>query len=110
MKRSRLRPVSRKVQRGKKAFDAVYAQVDARSGGRCEACHIIAATEHHHTVKPRRSNHTAAKIIHLCRFCHRRVDEPYKNGRLLIDHNGNGTFRCRIVYGESKFAARADSV
>lgn len=107
MKRSRLRAVSKKTRAGRRAFQAVYDAVDARSGGRCEACWIVQATEHHHTRKPRRSFHAPEWIIHVCRFCHRRVDESYDQGRLVITPRGNGRFRCELIYAADKFAVRA---
>ena len=120
MKRSRLKPVSKKVQRNRPAFDAVYAEVDARSGGICEvtlpigvAGWVLAlgrcatkATEHHHTRKPRRSWHAKEWIIHICADHHQRVDAPYSLGRLETNGIGDGTFRCEVVYAASKFAHR----
>ena len=78
----RLRAQSAKVKAGAEAFKAVYKDVDARSGGRCEYRARIAgeleatagrpfdflrcrkaATDRHHLAKPRRSNHRADLII-----------------------------------------------
>ncbi len=121
----RLRAQSAKVQAGAEAFKAVYKEVDARSGGRCEyrariageleatagrpfdflRCRL-AAREHHHTVKPRRSYHTAAHVIHLCKGHHSRVDWPYRHGKLVI-RPVTGGFECRIVWAADKFAARS---
>ncbi len=123
--RTRLRPRSRKVQAGAEAFKAVYKEVDARSGGRCEYRARIAgeleatagrpfdflrcrkaAAEHHHTRKPRRSHHTKEQIIHLCREHHARCEAAFKDGRLEI-RPVTGGFECRIVWAPDKWAARA---
>lgn len=123
-KRTRgLRPVSKKVQRGRAAFDAEYRTVDARSGGRCEVRVQLSylgvpyatcppdfprtlcgerATDHHHTVKPRRSNHCAERVIHLCRRHHEQCESPFRSGRLVILPNGDGTFRSRYCYAKEE--------
>ena len=121
MRRSRLRPISKKVQRNRKAFDAVYAAVDKRSGGRCElriALMVDAegrtlgqvcsqrATDHHHLLKPRRSHHVPELIVALCRTHHAEVDAPYAKGRLVISPSGDGRFLFRRVYAPDKFAHR----
>lgn len=101
---------------------AVYAEVDRRSEGRCEwtdNTHPMLsqdspvavrcgwrATDHHHTQKPRRSHHTAALVIHLCRSHHERCDWPYARGRASIVPLGDGRFVCGILNAPTKFAAR----
>lgn len=128
----RLKPVSTKVRREKKAHDAVYDAVDARSGMRCEIVnvprHVVVtyndtadvwyrcgqpAVEHHHLFKPRRSHHTPDAIVHICRACHRLVDAPYRDGRLVykgsIVTGAARTFHFAIVRAASKFAARGSA-
>ena len=101
-------------------FRAVYAEVDRRSEGRCEwedhehpslspgpAFAVRCgwrATDHHHTQKPRRSRHTAALIIHLCRHHHARCDWPYARGRASIVAMMDGRFSCMILTSADKFA------
>ena len=107
-KRTRgLRPVSKKVQRGRAAFDAVYRAVDARSGGWCEITAMgwgcsYRAVDHHHAVKPRRSNHRAERVIHLCRRHHEQCESPFRSGRLVIVPVGDGTFRLRYCYSKAE--------
>lgn len=127
MKRSRLRTYAPMAKRSEKAreaepdFRAVYAEVDARSGGRCEVttqepgsvsafrCHLR-AQEHHHLFKPRRAHHTAHEIIHICRGHHDRVEWPFTRGRLC--YVGSATtgdivaFHFALRYAASKFDAR----
>jgi hypothetical protein len=114
---------SRKVQDGDAAFRAVYAEVDARSGFRCEVSTIITAstmpgdgwgrcrmraTEHHHLFKPRRSHHTAEVVIHACRACHDRMEWPFKRGRLCFLSRMGTAFLFAIRTASDKWAARAD--
>lgn len=120
--RRRLRPISARRRAGHADWNAVYAEVDARSGGFCEVAlwyrrqtdgHDYQsrctkkAEDHHHTVKPRAANHASAKIIHICRNHHRMADNPFSAGRLIILALGAGAFHCRIVTAESKVEARA---
>jgi len=109
----RLARVSAKVRRERPEFDAVYRRVDQRSGGRCEVEFDIMrstrrdrlfrriysrctnrAVDHHHCVRPRRLNHVAAKIAHVCRRHHDDVSASFQNGRLYIEPNGDETFTC----------------
>jgi len=114
-RRSRLRSVSAKVQRQRPEFDAVYALVNFRSGGRCEAIFplsrpgdvmrcVARATDHHHTRRPRRSFHTPAFVIHLCRRHHDMCSASYRVGRLRITPMGEGHFMCEVVTKEHKWA------
>lgn len=117
MKRARLRrrtplrrgkplaPVSAKRRAGAGAWAKIYAEVDRRSGGRCEICDRK-ATDHHHCLKPRKTYHTASLVIHLCRPHHERVEAPYWTGRLVIAPLGAGRFRYEIVTAPDKFAVR----
>lgn len=105
---------SEKVEAGEAEFRAVYAVVDARSGGRCEVnllpepgtrCRRRAA-DHHHLYKPRRSNHDPKLIVALCRGHHERCEWPYKRGRLVISLvDGRRVFA--IQYAKDKFAFRS---
>lgn len=125
MKRSRMKSVSKKLRRARPAFQAVYDAVDARSGGRCEVILALGfsregarceaqATEHHHLFKPRRSHHTPGEIVHICNLHHRRVDWPYKFGKLVyvgkVVIGDTERFHFDIRYAASKFAARAQGV
>lgn len=118
---------SEKVKEGEAEFQAVYAVVDARSGGRCEVDLLLfagedlsfysgtpkatfrcrrRATDHHHLYKPRRSNHEAALIVALCRHHHERCEWPYKRGRLVISLvDGRRVFA--IQFAKDKFALRS---
>lgn len=102
---------SEKVINGEEEYLAVYRLVDERSGGRCEVnltpdprlrCTKL-GTDHHHLLKPRRSNHDPDKIVHLCHHHHDRCEWPYKRGRLVI---GWPTFTFHIRYAADKFDAR----
>lgn len=117
-RRKRLNPVSRKLRAGKAKHDAVYAAVDARSGGRCEyrwigndlyhnfltelRC-LRPAAEHHHTRKPRRSYHAPEWVVGLCRAHHDRCEGKYALGRLVVTPCGDGTFTFSLVYARSKW-------
>ena len=103
--------MSKKRQAGRPAFAAVYAEVDLRSRGRCEVpwCRRR-ATDHHHTVKPRASHHTAILIVHLCRIHHEQAERPYLTGRLCIAALGAGRFRFVLVWAGDKWAAREVAV
>jgi hypothetical protein len=108
--RGRLRRVSKKVRAGEAAFQAVYRQVDARSGGRCEVrefnirC-LRPARDHHHLYKPRRSHHSPELIVHLCRPHHNACERSYSRGRLVIALVG-GQHMYQIVTAADKWAAR----
>lgn len=110
LRRSRLRPVSRRVQRERGWFQSVYRAVDARSLGWCEVpwCGAV-ATDHAHLRKPRRSpeNHRPELIVHLCRPCHERQGEaqPWSKGKLVVTPLG-GAFWFQIVTCANKAAAR----
>jgi len=121
---SRLRtygPMSRKsekVAEGETAYQAVYRAVDARSDGKCEVNLVPfeprlrcnrQARHHHHTVKPRRSNHSADLIIAVCPYHHDRCDWPYHKGRLIIEPLGEGQFSCKIITAENKWATRGSA-
>lgn len=123
---------SEKVKAERVQFQAVYAQVDARSEGRCEFVTIVAAesfvdpygkplppdhrllhrrctrraTDHHHCVKPRRVHHDPALIVHLCRAHHDRCEWPYQRGRLVVTPLGEGRFRFEVRYVSPKAVAR----
>jgi len=111
-----MRRTSAKVDQARADFRAVYAVVDARSEGRCEFTQIPEwgpllrctrpARDHHHLFKPRRGNHSAEKIVALCRFHHDRATWPYKRGRLVVTALGGGRFEFAIRFAADKFAAR----
>ena len=107
---TRLRSVSRKRQSADalRAWRKIYAEVDARSGGRCEfpPCDRP-AVDHHHLVKPRASHHTPDLVVHLCRQHHEQAEQPYQHGRLVI-HLDHGRRVWEIVVAESKFSARGE--
>lgn len=92
---------------------AVYAVVDARADGRCEItldgerCRK-AGVDHHHTVKPRRSHHTADEVIRICRGHHDKCEYPYARGRLVVRPLGDGRFECAVVSSADKFTYRRD--
>lgn len=116
--RASLRRVSAKRRRSKLGTkaDPVYQAVDRRSQGRCEVvlvellgrCYRL-GEEHHHTKKPRASseNHVPERIIHVCKIHHRMASREYRDGRLEMEPNGNGTFHCRVAIAPDKWAARA---
>lgn len=95
---------------------AVYRQVALRSGGRCEVNLLpttadsfrcrTRATDPHHTVKPRASNTTPDKVVHLCRLHHDRVEWPYKRGRLVITPLGAERFTFELRFASDKWSAR----
>ena len=94
--------------------DPVYARVDRRSDGFCEVtlgglrCQRR-ATDHHHTVKPRRSHHTEDLVMAICRSHHDRVDWPYHRGKLRVRALGQGRFACAIVTAPDKFTHKRAS-
>lgn len=101
---------SKKLRAEEPEFQAVYAQVDARSEGRCEVvldgerCKRQ-ATEHHHLMKPRRSNHAPWLIVHLCREHHDRTVWPFKRGRLVIHPVERPGSRYAIRFASDKYEA-----
>ena len=108
---------SEKVKDGEAEFQAVYRLVDQRSEGRCEFTQapewgppdrcLRRATDHHHILKPRRSHHDEALIVHLCRVHHDRCEWPYQRGRLIVTaHPMPGRFLFAIRFASGKFAAR----
>jgi hypothetical protein len=114
-----MRRTSEKVDKARADFRAVYAVVDARSDGRCEFVQIPEwgpvlrcthqARDHHHLLRPRRSNHHPNLIVHLCRFHHDRTEWPYKRGRLVVGFKGHGIgvrseFTFAIKFAADKFA------
>lgn len=109
-----LRRVSSRRQRERSAFDAVYWEVNARSRGLCEldGHGFHWASEHHHLFKPRRSHHTAAEILHVCRVGHTEFDRPYRIGRRVPTtfDVGLGRYRTEVVYAADKFALRNNSL
>ena len=125
LKRSgRLRPVSAKTRRAKPGFEAVYREVDARSGGRCEVILVARGTisghrccmrakDHHHLFKPRAVHTTVGEVVGICRPHHERVDWPYAKGRLVFVGSIGGDpspyperYFFAIRYAASKFEAR----
>ena len=132
----RLRPVSAKTRRAKPGFDAVYREVDARSGGRCEVSvktELRAApwfllprcgeqaTEHHHLFKPRRGScelcglshlgphHRTENILHVCERHHAEFEpRAYRDGRRVPTafDAERGCYRTEVRYAASKFEAR----
>lgn len=59
---------------------AVKAVITERSGGWCERCALRLAVQYHHR-RPRGSGGTrrlstnlAANALHVCRFCHQRIE------------------------------------
>jgi hypothetical protein len=107
-RRSRLRPLSPKRRAGLPDWNAVYAEVDARSDGRCElAICSRRASEHHHCRKPRASHHTAALVLHLCRDHHRMAEAPYRAGRLVTRPTALG-IGWAIVRQRDKWAQEAE--
>ena len=105
---SRLRPLSAKRRTRWPDWTAVYAEVDARSGGWCELT-ICArrATEHHHCRKPRASQHRAVLILHLCREHHRMAEAPYRAGRLVTRPQADG-IGWAILRRHDKWAEQAE--
>ena len=108
--RVRLALVSKKVERDRSWFDAVYTEVDARTinapEGVCESCLTRRFSDRHHTKKPRRSYHEARYILRVCRSCHQECDAPYAQGRRIITPLGGGQFTSEVVYARDKFALR----
>lgn len=106
---------SEKVKAGEADFRAVYDEVDARSEWRCEVWTTDSgplircprrANDHHHLARPRRANHVAAQIVHICRICHDRTEWPYQRGRLVFQYVFPDGFMFAIRYAASKFEAR----
>ena len=101
--------VSPKRRAGVGAWAWVYAQVDLRSGGRCEIeGHEHRATEHHHLFKPRALFHEARYILHVCRAGHREFERAFAKGRRVptVYDRALGRYWTRIVTAPDKFAAR----
>src|SRR5882724_8786026 len=90
----RLNAVSAKVKAGRPEYDALYATVDARSGGRCQVILPVSiatpdalisrrcpprGAEHHHTRTPRRTWHHPTWVMHICRAHHNDVTATFQN-------------------------------
>jgi hypothetical protein len=112
---------SQKVEDGDAAFRAVYADVDARSEGRCEVWEpkVVGrsptpsyvrcgrrAVEHHHLFQPRRSHHTVEEVVHICRACHDRVTAPFRRGRLCHLGRAGAVFLFAVKTANDKWEAR----
>lgn len=101
--------VSPKRRAGARAWARVYAQVDARSEGRCEIeGHEHRATEHHHLFKPRALFHEARYILHVCSAGHREFEQAFAKGRRVLTAYDPtlGRYWTRLVTAPDKFAAR----
>ncbi len=113
-----MRRRSAKVEQSEADWQAVYQLVDARSAGRCEftaESWVPApvrcprpARQHHHVMKPRRAHHDPDHVVHLCLPHHERCEWPYQRGRLVVDPEGAGAFRFRVLYAPDKFSLRAE--
>lgn len=114
MKRSRMRPMSLKRAAGRGAYTRVVNRVFTRAKGQCEVvldgarCARRAKDPHHVLKRSQGGEDVMENLIAVCRTCHDRTDAAYSDGRLTISANGDGTFRCAIVFAPSKFRARRD--
>lgn len=69
----------------------VRRQVEARSGGRCEAaplwrrdgCQLDGHHLHHRKRRSQGGQHTASNLVHLCHACHRRVHAYVEQAQAL---------------------------
>ena len=102
MKRSRLRPVSKKTKTQRwPRLKAMREAVLARAAGRCEHCRRTTELDVHHCVKRSQGGaDTSHNGIALCRLCHERTDWPYGKGRLIVKPLGNGRFDCGLYFEE----------
>lgn len=114
MKRTRLRPVSKKTRTVRwPVLTALRAHVLARAQTRCEHCGVQRRLEIHHVRK--RSAGGADhpdNAIALCAgllSCHAWTDAPYsgRKGRLVITPLGQERFRRVVIWAPDKWAARA---
>jgi hypothetical protein len=52
-------------------LDALTPALCARSGGRCEICRDVEATERHHRLRRSQGGlNSLENLLHLCRYCH----------------------------------------
>lgn len=104
----RLRALSPKRRAALPDWNAVYAEVDARSGGWCELTICVRrATEHHHCRKPRSSNNRSTLVLSLCREHHRMAEAPYRSGRLVTRPTATG-IAWAILRRRDKWAGEAE--
>jgi hypothetical protein len=62
---------------------------------------------HHVALRSAKRLDTPDNAVALCRPCHRRRDEAFVKGRLVIEALGGECFRMRLVFAQDKWAARA---
>jgi 5-methylcytosine-specific restriction endonuclease McrA len=119
-KRTRARTVARKVETAKRqtkreARDGVYAAVDRRAGGRCEACghtlHSLNPGEHDHFWGRARAE-TVESVWLCCRQCHREKTENRPSRatwlRRFIRHAGAFGYGREVRKAEAVLASLAD--
>ena len=104
MKRSRLRPVSKKTKTQRwPRLKALRQQALQRAGGRCEAVSLGGCwgpLDAHHIR--RRSAGGVDDLDNLCILCrahHQQTEAAYRHGRLVIGPNG-----VAIITKENKWA------
>ena len=112
MKRTRLRPVSKKTRSVRwPVLKAMREYVVARERGLCQARYLGACAgpmdAHHVRSRGRGGKDIADNLALLCRQHHGEVDRAYNKGRLMIDSLGNGAFHIARVWAPDKWAARA---
>ncbi len=112
VKRTRLRPVSKKRRKVAVDYTAFALGIKDRDGWRCKYCRErYGALDVHHVVKRSQGGGLLdeSNAVTLCRACHDWTDAPYASpmGRLVIDTMGGGQFCFSVVHGASKFTVRA---
>lgn len=110
MKRTRLRPVSKKTRTVRwPRLAALRKQIIERSGGRCEVCTDWGPVDIHHVIKRSHGGRDEwTNLIALCRWCHDKTDAPYSKGRLVITRPPNKAIPW--LPGESGFLWRIENV
>lgn len=115
MKRSRLRPVSKKRRVRQSAFTPVLNHVLARTTmapvGHCEYAGAPAhwgPLDLHHVVKRSQGGADEPRnLTRLCRGHHDATDGAYARGRLVVTPLDGERFRFEEVWALSKWEARA---
>ena len=108
LRRTRLRPVSKKRLAVAAAYAAFRLGILARDEYACRYCGTKQGPlDVHHVLKPRaRYLMYPNACVTLCRVCHEMTTAPYRTGRLMIMVIQDG-FRFERVYAKSKFAVRS---
>lgn len=83
-----------------------------RSGGRCEVtlggirCRRTAVDPCHWKNRSQGAGDGLDEVFAGCRTCHRQMDAPYRQGKLVCHRLGNGRFEWEVIVADDKWALR----